>query len=293
MRTWLGKVVTLVSSASLVYSCAGKSISRPGDDGTGDDGSFTGGKGGATTGKGGSLGKGGSPGTGGRGGTSTGKGGNVGTGGSPGTGGFGGTLGKGGTGGTSIGGDDGGGFGGGECGPRRDSGFLDQCDGPAQCISLSNPTQSFVRLNQPAPDDGEGGAGGEGGSDSGASSAATATLCGVPDDQSHGFLAFDYQAPDVGAPGVQLLSGFVECGGTYFGSTFALRHRPPPGSWTTQCVPIEGIDLDRTITVRVPQGQEANTPRIKNLRFATGCECPLQVLRYTTCGNILGPLVCR
>jgi hypothetical protein len=286
MHAWVGRTVRLVSAATLVYACAGKSISSPEDDDGFGDGA--GGVGNAGYGKGGGVsvgGKGGSPGKGGTAGKGgSGKGGVAGTIGTGGKGGFG-------TGGSNVAGEPGVG---GEpgCGGRYVGSYPGTCPADASCISMLNPTPRFVRRNEPAaggPGFGDGGLGGEGG-DSGDSGEFldTSVICGN-DDGQQGFLTFEYYMPATGTPypGFTLLTGDEVCGGTLrilATGTLGEFQPPPRDWWTTQCVRVTGNELSRVVGITVPH-LAAPYPSVRNLRFVSDCECPRQTLRFDTCGD--------
>lgn len=303
MRPWVGKTVKLVSAAALVHACAGKSITRggdddpPPDDGLGNGGFANagyGGEGGTTVGKGGSPGKGG----GGTGGTTVPRGGTAGRGG---TSGFGGTSGRGGTSGFGGTGGDAGETGGGigpggsgGCPPSRNGSMASSsCNMTPGCISLQNPTSEIIRPNQIADDQSPGGAGGEGGGWSEeAPYIASALNCSTP--QGEGYLAFDYFYPENArdSPFFSLYSGRQLCSGYLIANgTFSDYSAPPRGTWSTQCFAISEDDMYGKVTIGV---QSASRPwaHVRNVRYVSNCVCPRQITRFTTCGDIKSPDVC-
>jgi hypothetical protein len=306
MRSLLGNAVKVVVGAFVVYACAGKSISHTGDDDdpppTADDdvidipgagGGIAGGAGGTT---GAAPGRGGAPGAGGgiagKGGTG-GRGGTTSTGGSIGKGGVSGRGGTTSTGGTGVGGESG--FGGDGCGPSRTSSVRRaSCSINPSCQSTAAPVSDQVTRNELA--DPSTGAGGEGGfagaggdSGSGDEDMASALLCFLPENGS-GFLAVDYYTGVTASPGFTLLSGSTLCEGYEIGSaTFNDYARPTLGTWTKQCLALTPEDLDASISVIT----HSPFNRVRNVRFVSGCACPRQITRYTTCGDVTSPRYCQ
>lgn len=291
----LGSAVRVVLGAFVVYSCAGKSISRTegtaADDDpppTADDG-FTGGRPGA----GGSV----IGGTTGVAGTTTGgvsgRGGTAGTGGTAGRGGVGGRGGSAGLGGTgNVAGDDFGGDGPGGsdgCEPIRSGGVqATTCSQTPGCINPISPLPEHVERNELIGVGGLGGAGGEGGgADDDGDTIASAVLCSRP--WGDGFLAFDYYMPEGGVADAQFtfFTGRQRCSGSMTGwSDFDDYALPPNGTWTTQCIAVREIELDNVATIGVTGA------RVKNVRFVSSCECPRQFTRQTTCG-VTTRIYCR
>jgi len=290
MHAWVGRTVRFVSAATLVYACAGKSISNTEDDDNGAGG----------VGNTGYSGKGGGVSIGGKGGSSPGKGGTTGKGGS-GKGGVAGTIGTGGkggfgTGGSNVAGEPG--FGGAGCGGRNVGTYSGICPESDMCISMLNPLPRYVRRNALAgggtgPDDG--GLGGEGGDSSGSGvSIVTAMLCG-DDAGREGFLTFDYYMPDdrTTVPSFTLLSGSGICSyplSIVAHGTLGGYETPPGGWWSTQCVRVTGDELASVVGIAA---NGVNVfPSVRNLRFVTDCECSRQVRRYTTCGDFTSEPEC-
>ena len=302
-------MVKVVVGAFVVYACAGKSISHTDDNDddpppTADDdddidipgagGSI--GRGGTPAAGGASTGKGGAPGAGGsiagRGGTG-GRGGTTATGGKGGVGGRGGTSGTSGTAGTGVGGESG--FGGDGCGPSRTSSVRRaSCSINPSCQSTARPYSDQVTRNELAdPNTGAGGEGGWGGaggdSGNGDEDMASALLCFLPENSS-GYLAVDYYTGVTASPGFTLLSGSTLCEGYEIGSaTFNDYARPTLGTWTKQCLALTPEDLDDSISVIT----HSPFNRVRNVRFVSGCSCPRQITRYTTCGDVTSPRYCQ
>jgi hypothetical protein len=118
---------------------------------------------------------------------------------------------------------------------------------------------------------------------------ASALLCFLPDCTS-AYLAVDYYTAESGNPGFAYLSGSVACQGYEIGSvTFNDYARPPEGLWTTQCLAVTESDLDDSVSVVTYSPNN----RVRNLRFVPSCDCPRQITRYTTCGDITSARYCQ
>lgn len=293
MQGWASNSIRLFAGAFVLNACAGKSISRTDTDATSsDDGS-----GGSRPGAGGSIGTGARGGTEGRGGTAgVGKGGGGGTiaptGGKSGVGGTAVVGGSGGVGGTNVAGDDSGGAAGdgNGCLPSRADYIAEGCTLVAGCISIDNPTNEHIARNAPAAN-GEGGEGGDWGTDPTFMEARR--LCNAPDRD--GFIAVDLYIPNpnFSPPGIMLFDnpGTFSCGGHLIGmSNFSDYALPPLGTWTTQCLAVTPLDFDDFMVAISARSSEQ---RVRNVRFVSSCDCPRRIRRYTTCGDVDSPRVCR
>jgi hypothetical protein len=165
---------------------------------------------------------------------------------------------------------------------------------PGACIDPTDPSEEFIRRNQPVRqtvfDAGAGAPGPDAGEflESDASPAppppgslVSVAYCDAPDlSAPPSFLAFDTFTSG-GFASFELYTGPGACNGASVGEVWLSDFEaPPPGTWTTQCVALRADELRHGLFVYT----ESPGALVRNPRFVMGCECPRSRKMQTTCG---------